>query len=116
MQKFELSPNNTTKLLTWEPLLIVRLSILQPGLTTNIMRPIRRKPYQEHTFALRIPLELYDDRLVLLKLEHLSWSCLLGESCELLPHTLLWERLSISISSLIHDHDIYGKLQAYDLF
>jgi hypothetical protein len=43
-----------------------------PSLTTNTMRPVRRKPYQEHTFALRIPLELDDDHLVYLKLEHLS--------------------------------------------
>jgi hypothetical protein len=33
-----------------------------------------------------------------------------------IPHTPLWERLSLSISSLIHDHNIYGKLQAYYLF
>jgi hypothetical protein len=32
MQRFELSPNNTNKLLTREPLLIVRLLILKPGL------------------------------------------------------------------------------------
>jgi hypothetical protein len=36
------------------------------------MRPVRKKLYQEHTFALRIPLELDDDGLVSLKLEHLS--------------------------------------------
>jgi hypothetical protein len=36
------------------------------------MIPVRKKPYQEHTFALRIPLELDDDGLVSLKLEHLS--------------------------------------------
>jgi hypothetical protein len=36
------------------------------------MRPVRKKTYQEHTFALRIPLELDDDDLVSLKLEHLS--------------------------------------------
>jgi hypothetical protein len=72
MQWFELSPNDTTKLLTREPLLIVRLPILQPSLTTNIMRPVRRKPYQEHTFSLCIPLELDDDHLVYLKLEQLS--------------------------------------------
>jgi hypothetical protein len=44
------------------------------------MRPVRKKTYQEHTFALRILLELDGDDLVSLKLEHLSWSCLLGES------------------------------------
>ena len=58
MQRFELSTTDTLKL-TWEPLLIVRLAIL--------------KPYQYHTFALRIPLELDDDDLDLLKWEHLSW-------------------------------------------
>jgi hypothetical protein len=31
MQRFELSPNDTNKLLTQEPLLIVRLPILKPG-------------------------------------------------------------------------------------
>jgi hypothetical protein len=72
MQRFEISLNDTIKLLTREPLLIVRPPILSPGLTTNTMRPVRKKPYQEHTFSLRIPLELDDDRLVFLKLEHLS--------------------------------------------
>jgi hypothetical protein len=36
------------------------------------MRLVRKKTYQEHTFALHIPLELDDDGLVSLKLEHLS--------------------------------------------
>jgi hypothetical protein len=36
------------------------------------MRPVKDKTYQDHTFALRIPLELDDDDLVLLKMEHLS--------------------------------------------
>jgi hypothetical protein len=36
------------------------------------MRPVRKKTYKEHTFALRIPLELDDDGVVSLKLEHLS--------------------------------------------
>jgi hypothetical protein len=49
------------------------------------MRPVRKKPYQEHTFALRIPLELDDDPLVFLKLVHLSWSCLLGEVLQISP-------------------------------
>jgi hypothetical protein len=35
MQRFELSLNDTIKLLTREPLLIVRLSILKPGLPKN---------------------------------------------------------------------------------
>jgi hypothetical protein len=36
------------------------------------MRLVRKKPYQEHTFALRILLELDEDDLDLLKLDHLS--------------------------------------------
>jgi hypothetical protein len=80
------------------------------------MRPVRKKPYQEHTFSLHIPLELDDDGLVALKLEHLSWSCLLGEVLQIAPHTLLWERLSLSMPSHIHEQNIDGKLQAYDIF
>jgi hypothetical protein len=50
------------------------------------MRPLRRKPYQEyHTFVLRISFELDVDGLVSLKLEHLSWSCLLGEVFQIAP-------------------------------
>jgi hypothetical protein len=70
MQRFELSPNDTNKLLTREPLLIVWLSILNP--VSHTMRPVRKKPYQEHTFALHIPLELDVDDLDLLKLVNLS--------------------------------------------
>jgi hypothetical protein len=36
------------------------------------MRPGRKKTYQEQTFALRNPLELDDDGLVSLMMEHLS--------------------------------------------
>jgi hypothetical protein len=36
------------------------------------MKPVRKKPYQEHTFALSIPLEQDDDGLDLLKLDYLS--------------------------------------------
>jgi hypothetical protein len=36
------------------------------------MRLARKKPYQDYTFALRIPLELDDDILDFLKLKHLS--------------------------------------------
>jgi hypothetical protein len=71
MQRFELSVNDTTRLLTREPLLILWLSILKPGLR-NTMRLVRNKPYQDHIFALRIPLELDGDSLDLLNLDHLS--------------------------------------------
>jgi hypothetical protein len=56
------------------------------------MRPVRKKTYQDHTFALRIPLELDDDGLVSLKLDHLSWLRFLGEVLWIAPHTPLWER------------------------
>jgi hypothetical protein len=84
MQRFELSPDDTIKLLTREPLLIVRLPIVKPGLP-NTIRSRRKKSYQDHTFALCITLELDDDGLVSFKLEHLSWSCLLGEVLRIAP-------------------------------
>jgi hypothetical protein len=84
MQRFELSLNDMIKLLTREPLLIIWLPILKPGLP-NTMRPERKKPYQDHTFALRNPLELDNDNLDLLKLHHLSWMRLLGEVLRIAP-------------------------------
>ena len=54
MQWFELSTNDTIKLLPREPPLIVRQSILQPGLPTTTMRPVKEKTYQGKTFALHI--------------------------------------------------------------
>ena len=41
MQRFELSTNDSIKLLTREPPLIVRQSFLQPGLPTTTMRPVK---------------------------------------------------------------------------
>ena len=41
MQRFELSKNDTIKLTTREPPMIVRQSILQPGLPTTTMRPVK---------------------------------------------------------------------------
>jgi hypothetical protein len=84
IQRFELSLNDTIKLLTREPLLIVRLPILKPGLQKT-MRPERKKPYQDRTFALHNPLELDNDDLDLLKLDHLSWMRLLGEVLQIAP-------------------------------
>ena len=83
-----------------EPLLIVRLSILWPGLPTSTKRPAKDKTYQDHTF--RIPLEIDDDDLVLvlLKLEHLSWLCMLALAWWSLVDCspmLLWERLSFRL-------------------
>jgi hypothetical protein len=47
---------------------------------------------------LGIPLELEDDGLDSLKMEHLTWSCLLAHAwwrqLQILPHTPLWEILA----------------------
>ena len=71
MQWFELSSNDPIKLLTSRAPLDSTAIEPKPGLP-NYMRPVKEKTYQDHTFALRIPLELDDDDLVLFKLEHLS--------------------------------------------
>jgi hypothetical protein len=115
MQRFELSPNDTIKLLTREPLFIVRLPILKPGFP-NTMRPVRKKPYQDYTFSLRIPLELDDDVLDLLKLDYLSWLRLPGEVLRIAPPYSTMEETLVEISSHVHYHQIYIKLQANDIF
>ena len=84
MQRFELSPNDTIKLLTSRAPLDSTAIYPKPGLPNN-MRPVKEKTYQEQTFALRIPLELDDDGLDLLKMEHLSWLRLLGEVLRIAP-------------------------------
>ena len=71
MQWFELSSNDPIKLLTSRAPLDSTAIYPKPGLSNN-MRPVKEKTYQEQTFALRIPLELDDDDLVIFKLEHLS--------------------------------------------
>jgi hypothetical protein len=48
------------------------------------MRPVIKEPYQYHTFALSIPLEVDNDDLDFLKLDHLSLS-LLGEVLQIAP-------------------------------
>jgi hypothetical protein len=115
MQRFELSPNNTNNLLTREPLLIVRLSILKPSLP-NTMRPVRKKPYQDHTFALHIPLELDGDDLDLLKLDYLSWLRLLGEVLRIAPPYFTMGETLVEISSHVHYHQMDTELQANDIF
>ena len=79
------------------------------------MRPARKKPYQDQTLILRIPLEL-DDDLDRNKMERLSWLCLLDEVLRVLPHNPLWESFFFDACSHIHDHHMDGKLQAYDIF
>jgi hypothetical protein len=85
MQIFEFSSNDTIKLLTREPLFTVRLSILQPGLLTNTMRPVKDKIYQGQTLELRTQLELEYDDLVHLNMECLYDCTSLVNSCEGFP-------------------------------
>jgi hypothetical protein len=83
------------------PLLIVRLSNLKPGLP-NTMRPVRKRPYQDYTFALCIPLELDGDNLDLLKLDYLSWLRLLGEVLRIAPPYFTMGETLVEISSHVH--------------
>jgi hypothetical protein len=115
MQRFELSLNDTIRLLTREPLLILWLSNLKPGLP-NTMRPVRKRPYQDHTFALRIPLELDGDDLDLLKLDYLSWLRLLGEVLRIAPPYFTMGETLVEISSHVHYQQMDTKLQANDIF
>ena len=62
MQRFEVSLNDTVKLLTSRAPLDSTAIYPITRSPTNTMRPVKDKTYQDHTFALRIPLELdYDD-------------------------------------------------------
>jgi hypothetical protein len=45
----------------------------------------------------------------------LECACLV-KTRNLLPHTPLWESLFFGTSSLVHYHQMDGKLQAYDFF
>ena len=73
MQWFELSTNDTIKLPTWEPPLIVRQTIItqspnyhhETGKIENLSR--------ENLCLSLGPLELDEDDLDSLKLDHLSW-------------------------------------------
>ena len=71
MQRFELSLNDAVMILTSRAPLDSTAIEPKPGLP-NYMRPVKEKTYQEQTFSLRIPLELDDDDLDLLKMERLS--------------------------------------------
>ena len=64
-----------------------------------------------------VPLELDDDDLDHLKMEHLSWLYLLIEDLQIAPpYSYGRDSSSLAMSSHIHDHHEDGKLQAYDLF
>jgi hypothetical protein len=60
------------------------------------MRPVRKKPYQDHTFALHIPLELDDDGLDSSQFEApflimLASTCLMKTSPNTPPHPIMGE-------------------------
>ena len=81
------------------------------------MRPVRKKPYQEHTFSLSI----FHLSLMLTVFSTSRWNTFLDcasllKSCKLLPHTHYGRASLLGISSQIHDHHNDGKPQEYDLF
>jgi hypothetical protein len=60
------------------------------------MRPVRKKPYQDHTFALSIPLELDDDGLDSPQVEApflimLASTCLMKTSPNTPPYLIMGE-------------------------
>ena len=65
----------------------------------NNARPVEKKTYQDHTFALRIPLELDDDDLDSLKLEHLlivlASTSLMETSPNASPYTMMGEHCKL---------------------
>ena len=84
MQRFELSPKWYDRVTHSRALLIVQQLTYKP-VSNYTMRPERKKPYQEQTLYLRIPLELDDDDLDRNKMEHLYWLCLLDEVLWIAP-------------------------------
>jgi hypothetical protein len=67
MQRFELSPNDTIKLLTREPLLIVRYQSYNP-----VSKLTHETGRRENLSRTNLCLELDDDSLDTLKLDYLS--------------------------------------------
>ena len=73
MQRFELSSTDMDKLLTRGLLLIERQTILYTGLPNKCNETGKRETLSRTYLCLaHIPLELDDDELVHLKMEHLS--------------------------------------------
>ena len=80
------------------------------------MRPVKKKTYQDHIFALRIPLEQDDDDLDLFKwTTFLDYASLDEDSHVAPPYSNVGEPL-IGTSSLDHYLQMGCKLQAYDIF
>jgi hypothetical protein len=72
MQRLELSSNDTIKLLTREPLLIVRLPIYNPVSKLTHETGRRENLSRTNLCLVQNPLELDDYGLDTLKMEHLS--------------------------------------------
>ena len=103
MQIFEVSMNDTFKLLTREPFLIVRLSINTQvsQLTSHVTGEIE-KPYQDHMFTLRVIYLIWMTTII--ELDHLSWPHLLGKDSQISsPYSTMEEPL-LGTSSHIHYH------------
>ena len=74
------------------------------------------KGFRDETFYSRIPLELDDDDLDHLKMEHVSWSSLLDEDSQIAPPYSIMGKPLFGISSHDHFQQALHKHQAYDLF
>jgi hypothetical protein len=80
------------------------------------MRPVRKKPYQDYTFALCIPLELDDDVPDLLKLDYLFLLRLPGEVLRIAPPYSTMGETLVEISSHVYYHQMDIEIQANDIF
>jgi hypothetical protein len=78
----------------------------------NNKRALKEKSYQEQTLTLHIPLELDDEDLDRIKMEHISWLCLFGdEGLQITtPYFTMGEPLIRHILS-IHDHHMNASLK-----
>jgi hypothetical protein len=116
MQRFELSSNDTTKLLTQELLLIVRQTSYNP-----ISQQTQEKG-EKVIFIKDKPLSCAFHLISMMTILLTStWNAFLDciclvNSCEMLSHTHYEESLSLDISSHIHVHIKGVKLQVYDLY
>ena len=104
---------------------------LRAPLDSTVIYPITRSLNYHHEtgkieklstsylFLAHNPLELDDDDLDSLKLDHLSWLCMLAHAwwrlLQILPHTSLWEslaklRLHVSTCTSSSSLDVYDGL------
>jgi hypothetical protein len=94
---------------------LVCLSILYPGLQTNILGPVKGKPSKSiYTFALHVPLDLDNVALCFPKARMLHLIC----CCLVKTHNLLpLDHDGVTLLNDIfnvHYHQMDGNVQAYD--